>query len=63
MIEVDVNGAGGIERALKKLKKRFRDMGILRELRRRREYTKPSQHHREEILAARHKESQRSDQE
>jgi small subunit ribosomal protein S21 len=63
MIEVDVTGNGGIERALKTLKRKFNNLGIVRELRKRRHYTKPSIQRREEILAARYREAHRQDSE
>ncbi len=59
MIEVDVNKAGGIEKALKTLKRKWNNIGILRELRERKTYKKPSVRRREEILRAEDRERYR----
>src|ERR1041384_5228134 len=41
-LEVPVDG-GGVERAIRKLKRKMADEGLLRELKRRRYYEKPSE--------------------
>ncbi|HWP02951.1 MAG TPA: 30S ribosomal protein S21 [Gemmatimonadaceae bacterium] len=48
MIEVTVEVSESLERALKRFKKQVQRSGLLRELRRRRQYTKPStaRHHK-----------------
>jgi small subunit ribosomal protein S21 len=57
MIEIDVKNAGGIEKALKDYKRKFSKMGIVRELRARSAYTKPSIKRRDEIKRATYRET------
>lgn len=52
MLIVDVKSSDNIDQALKKLKRKFQNAGVLRELRRRREFTKPSVKRRNEIIKA-----------
>lgn len=52
MLIIKVDEKEGIERALKKLKIRFEKAKILKELKKRKEYTKPSVKRREEIKKA-----------
>ncbi|HRY99050.1 MAG TPA: 30S ribosomal protein S21 [Bacteroidales bacterium] len=52
MIIVPVKEGENIERALKKLKRKFEKTGIMRELRSRQKFTKPSVERREEVLKA-----------
>jgi small subunit ribosomal protein S21 len=59
MLIVHVN-EGGLERSLKVLKKKTAETGIVRELRDRQRYTKPSVRRRAELLAARYRESLRA---
>jgi small subunit ribosomal protein S21 len=42
MIIIDVDKSGGIENALRKLKRKFDDSGVKQDLRDRREFVKPS---------------------
>jgi small subunit ribosomal protein S21 len=42
MIEITIDASESLERALKRFKKQVQRSGLLRELRRRRQYTKPS---------------------
>jgi len=63
MLIVNVKESGSIDRALKVLKKKIEKTGQLRELRSRREFTKPSVKRRDEIKAAKHKQSYRTAQE
>ena len=60
MINIDVKNAGGIEKALKLLKRKFTKMGTVRELRARQSYTKDSVKRREEIRKAEYREVLRS---
>jgi len=60
MIEIDVKKAGGIEKALKALKRKFTNIGIVKECRKRQAYTKPSIERRSEIQRAQYKEVLRS---
>lgn len=58
MLHVQVKEGEGVEKALKKLKKKFEKTGILRELRSRQTFTKPSVKRRETIKRARHRQQQ-----
>ena len=55
MLHVQVKEGEGVEKALKKLKKKFEKVGVLRELRNRKTFTKPSVLRRETIKRAKHK--------
>lgn len=57
MLIVNVQQHGSIERALKTLKKKFDKTGALKELRDRKEFTKPSVKRREEVLHAKYRQS------
>ena len=52
MIIINVKEEESIDRALRRYKKKHRDVGIMKELRKRREFTKPSVKRRNEILNA-----------
>ena len=53
MIIIEVQGGkDGLEKALKKFKRKFDKIGITKELRRRKEFTKPSVERRDEIKKA-----------
>lgn len=53
MIIIEVQGGkDGLEKALKKFKRKFDKIGISKELRRRKEFTKPSVERRNEIKKA-----------
>jgi small subunit ribosomal protein S21 len=52
MIIVPVKEGENIERALKKFKRKFEKTGIIKELRDRQEFTKPSVKRREQIKRA-----------
>lgn len=52
MLIIDVKDSETIDRALKKYKRKFEKAGILKELRRRKHFTKPSVERRHEILKA-----------
>jgi small subunit ribosomal protein S21 len=53
MIIIEVQGSkDGLEKALKKFKRKFDKIGITKELRRRKEFTKPSVERRNEIKKA-----------
>ncbi|HET7819359.1 MAG TPA: 30S ribosomal protein S21 [Bacteroidia bacterium] len=55
MLIVSVKEGEGVEKALKKLKKKFEKTGTLRELRRRQVFTKPSVQRRETVKRAKYK--------
>jgi small subunit ribosomal protein S21 len=61
MIIIDVKKAGGIERALKDLKRKWRKMGTQAELRERTAYIKPCIKRRAEIARAAYRESLQSE--
>lgn len=52
MLIIPVKEGENIERALKKFKKKFDRTGVVKELRRRQQYTKPSIKNRQEKLKA-----------
>jgi small subunit ribosomal protein S21 len=52
MLIVDVKDSESIDRALKKYKRKFEKAGILKELRNRKHFTKPSVRRRTEVLKA-----------
>ncbi|HOW32632.1 MAG TPA: 30S ribosomal protein S21 [Bacteroidales bacterium] len=52
MIIVPVKEGESIDRALKKLKRKFEKTGVVKELRERQKFTKPSVKRREEVLHA-----------
>lgn len=54
MITIDVKKSGGIDRAVKELKRKFVKSGALKELRMRSEYVKKSIKRREELKKAKY---------
>ncbi|HRY33014.1 MAG TPA: 30S ribosomal protein S21 [Bacteroidales bacterium] len=52
MIIVPVKEGENIDRALKKLKRKFEKTGVVKELRERQKFTKPSVKRRDEVLKA-----------
>lgn len=62
MLIVDVKESESIDRALKKYKRKFERAGILKELRSRKHFTKPSVKRRSEILKAIYKQKMYGDQ-
>ena len=52
MIIINVKDEESIDRALRRYKKKHRDVGIMKELRKRREFVKPSVERRNEMLNA-----------
>ena len=59
MIIVNVKENESIDKALKRFKKKFEKTGVLKELRSRTYYEKPSVRRRNEIIRARYREQQR----
>ena len=55
MIIINIKENESIDRALKKYKKKVKDIGTIKELRRRKHFTKPSVRRREELLKAAYK--------
>ena len=59
MIIINVKENESIDRALKRFKKKFEKTGVLRELRGRQRFTKPSVTRREEVLKAAYRQKMR----
>ena len=55
MLIVPVKEGESIEKALKKYKKKYEKVGIVKELRERQAFTKPSVNKRQEIIRARYR--------
>jgi small subunit ribosomal protein S21 len=62
MIIVPVKEGETIEKALKKLKRKFEKTGVVRELRSRQKFTKPSVIRREQLIKARYVQQLRSEE-
>lgn len=60
MLIIPVKEGENIERAIKKYKKKFDRVGIVRELRDRKEFTKPSITRRQEVIRASYKQKMQS---
>lgn len=60
MLVVPVKEGENIERALKKYKKKFEKTGVMRELRKRKEFIKPSVRLRQQKIKAAYKQRLRS---
>lgn len=56
MIIIELKEDESIDRALKRYKRKHRQIGMMKELRRRQNFTKPSVKRRNEILNARYRE-------
>jgi small subunit ribosomal protein S21 len=59
MLLIDIKKSGGIERALKELKRKFIKTGQLKELRERQEFVKGSVKRREQLKKAKYKQKLR----
>lgn len=55
MLIIDVKDSESIDKALKKYKKKYERSGVLKELRKRKQFTKPSVLRRGEVLKAEYK--------
>ncbi|MBR9917093.1 30S ribosomal protein S21 [bacterium] len=55
MLLINLKETDTIDKALKKYKKKFEKTGVMRELRERQAFTKPSVKRRKEIIKARYK--------
>lgn len=62
MLIIDIKENESIERALKKYKRKFQKAGVMNELRRRKQFTKPSIQRRNERLKAIYKQKTYGDQ-
>ena len=58
MLIINLKETDTVDKALKKYKKKFEKTGVMRELRERQAYIKPSIKRRKEIIKARYKQSQ-----
>ncbi len=63
MLIVQVKDGESIDRALKRYKRKYDRAGVVRELRRRQQYTKPSVEERQEKLKAIYKQKKKSQEE
>ncbi len=63
MLIVQVKDGESIDKALKRYKRKFDRAGVVRELRRRQQYTKPSVQERQERLKAEYKQRKQSKEE
>ena len=61
MIIIEIKEGESIDRALKRYKRKHRNVGIVKQLRSRQQFTKPSVKRRNEILKARYKLEKQSD--
>jgi small subunit ribosomal protein S21 len=55
MLIINVKDGESIDRALKRYKRKHRNVGVIKELRKRKEFTKPSVQRRNEVLKAKYK--------
>ncbi len=55
MIIINVKEEESIDRALKRYKRKHRDVGVVKELRKRKQFTKPSVARRNEIINAQYR--------
>ncbi len=62
MLIIDVKEGESIDRALKKYKRKFERAGVIKELRRRKHFVKPSVKRRTEVLKAIYKNEKYGDQ-
>jgi small subunit ribosomal protein S21 len=63
MLIIDVKNGESIDQALKRFKRKFQQTQIIQELRKRKEFTKPSVKRRNEILKAVYKEGRKRQEE
>jgi len=57
MLIIDAREVESIDKALKTYKKKFEKAGVVKELRRRQSFTKPSIERRQEIIRARYRQT------
>ncbi len=62
MLIVNVKDGEGIDRALKRYKRKHRQVGLIKELRSRQHFTKPSVKRRNELLKAEYMEKKARDE-
>lgn len=62
MLIIEVKDGENIDKALKRYKRKFQNAGVMKELRRRKQFTKPSVKKRKLVLKAVYKEKMKNDQ-
>ena len=62
MLIIEIKDGESIDRALKRYKRKFQRTKLMKEIRRRREFTKPSVARRNEILNAQYRQDKYGDQ-
>ncbi len=60
MLIINIKETDTIDRALKKYKKKFEKTGVIKQLRERQQFTKPSVKRRKQIIKAKYKETFRN---
>lgn len=60
MLIINLKETDTVDKALKKYKKKFEKTGVMRELRDRQQYTKPSIKRRKEMIKAKYKQQQQT---
>ena len=63
MIRIPIKEGENIERALKKFKRKFEKTGVIKELRERQAYTRPSEERRQELLRAEYRQKKKEEEE
>ena len=58
MLLINLKETDTIDKALKKYKKKFEKTGVIKQLRERQQFTKPSVKRRKQVIKAKYKESQ-----
>ncbi len=62
MIIIELKDGESIDRALKRYKQKHRRVGVIKELRRRKQFTKPSVRRRNEVLNAKYRNEKYGDE-
>jgi small subunit ribosomal protein S21 len=62
MLIIEIKDGESIDRALKRYKRKYQNAGIMKEIRNRREFTKPSVQRRNQVLKAIYRDKVRSEQ-
>ena len=62
MLIIEIKDGESIDKALKRYKRKFQNAGVIKELRRRKEFVKPSVKRRGEVLKAIYREKVRDEQ-
>ncbi len=62
MLIIEIKDGESIDRALKRYKRKYQNVGIMKEIRNRREFTKPSVQRRNQVLKAIYRDKVRAGQ-